>query len=192
MTGIGSPESHFAKTRARESLHNESYITKRHCQLEIVSINPKLENRFVECGIILQSCLHNRVVSEPFQDVSRPETSLKSVSDFNCSDRNNLKTETSQSCQLPVFLHNICTQHMTRNHCRIQMYDLFLAKAQQDELLQPRVLLPVVAREAVILYADDFVITEHHTPPSRSASILDISNSSTSFRSSNDDGEEKE
>ena len=74
------------------------------------------------------------------------------------------------------------------------------AKAQQDELLAPRVLL--VAREASILPVDDddddhatrppLVVTEHHTPPSRTTSILDISNSSTSFRSSNDDGEEKE
>ena len=125
MTGIDSLESHFAKNRARESLHNESHIRKRHFRLEIISINPKLENRFVECGMILQSFLHDRDVSESFQDVSRPETSLKSVSDFNCSDRNNFETETSQSCQLPVvFLHNICTQHMKRNHCRISTYDL--------------------------------------------------------------------
>ena len=116
-----SLESHFAKSRAQESLHNESNIRKRHCRLEIVSINPKLENRFVECGMILQSFLHNRDVSESFQDVSRPETSLKSVSDFNCSDRNNFEAETSQSCKLPVvFLHNICTQYIPRNQCRIQ------------------------------------------------------------------------
>ena len=137
MTGIGSLVSHFAKSRARESLHNENDFRKRHCRLEIVSINPKFENRFVECGMILQSFLHDRDVSESFQDVSRPETSLKRVSrpetslkrasDFNCSDRNNFETKTSQSCKLPlVFLHYICTQYMTRNHCRIPTYHLYL------------------------------------------------------------------
>ena len=47
MAGIGLQVSHFAKSRARESLRNKSYIRKRHCRFEIVSINPKHENCFV-------------------------------------------------------------------------------------------------------------------------------------------------
>ena len=75
------------------------------------------------------------------------------------------------------------------------------AKAQQDELLAPRELL-LVRDTAILPAADDEdeednnarcpLVTEYRTPPSRTTSLLDISNSSTSFRSSNDDVEDNE
>jgi hypothetical protein len=75
------------------------------------------------------------------------------------------------------------------------------AKAQQDELLAPRELL-LVRDTAILPAADDEdeednnarcpLVTEYRTPPSRTTSLLDISNSSTSFRSSNDNVEDNE
>ena len=71
------------------------------------------------------------------------------------------------------------------------------AKVQQDELIAPRVLN--LASDTTGLLPSAVAVrspasNDYHTPASSrmTSSILDISNSSTSFRSSNDDDEEKE
>jgi hypothetical protein len=71
------------------------------------------------------------------------------------------------------------------------------AKVQQDELIAPRVLN--LARDTAGLLPSAVAVrspasNDYHTPASSrmTSSILDISNCSTSFRSSNDDDEEEE